>query len=230
MASSDPVQISARAEHLAAQSAQWNSLSGAELRGLYDKTMDAFVALDRRYEAEGRAALQEMPDTEDPERLESAKRAAAYNDSIRSTPRGSASNPFAGVDRNQLTSIIYDDTGAYTLSERYAAWSEQQRQDFTRLDAVFEGITHGGDNRTLYKTLLDYFDEMSPVEQSIYPKDYRERLEDFLEEQELRFGASDEPQTLETDSPKPDALTRDRPIWTQLVALTERAHVSLQSD
>ncbi len=120
---SNPVQISTRAQQLSAQSERWSSMSKGELRVLYDRTMDEFVALDRRYEAQGRAALEDMPDTEDPERLELAKRAAAYNDAIRSTPPGTAPNPFAGVSRDELTSIIYDDTGTYTLSERYAAWS-----------------------------------------------------------------------------------------------------------
>ncbi len=101
---------------------------------------------------------------------------------------------------------------------------EQQRQDFTRLDALFEGVTNGGDNRTLYKTLLDYFDEMSPVEQSIYPKDYRERLEDFLKDQELEYGTLEAPRESDAAAaPKLDPLNRDQPIWTQLVELVGRS-------
>jgi hypothetical protein len=214
--SGQSVEISAQAQQLS----KWDSLSKPEQRALYDATMDAFVALFHNSAAQGQTALQGMPDGDDPGRIELAKRAAAYVASIRSSPPGQAPNPFAGVDREQLTSVIYDDSGTYTVSERYAAWAEQQRQDYTSLSKLFAGVTNGGDNRLVYKGLLDYFDALSPIERSIYPDDYRDKLADLLEAQEVQFGTLDASAPSDSAAaPAGTALKPGEPIVTQLVAL-----------
>jgi len=111
---------------------------------------------------------------------------------------------FLALDRSyampgQLTSIIYDDSGTYTVSERYAAWGEQQRQDYINLSHLFALTTNGGDNRQVYKGLLDYFDALSSIERSIYPDDYRDKLAHLLEAQEAQYGK------LETSAPNDSA-------------------------
>lgn len=213
--SGNSVQISAQAQQLS----KWASLSKPQQRALYDTTMNAFVALDRSYAAPGQPALQDMPEGNGPGRIDLAKRAVAYYASIRSSPPGQAPNPFAGVDREQLTSVIYDDSGTYTVSERYAAWAEQQRQDYISLSRLFAGITNGGDNRLVYKGLLDHFDALSPIERSIYPDDYRDQLVHLLEAQEAQFGKLEASAPNDsTSAPASTALKPGEPISMQLVA------------
>jgi hypothetical protein len=69
----------------------------------------------------GRAAADaELPPSNKPERVASARQATAFlNDS--------AANPFAGRTRDELTAIIYNDTGDYTRNERLAALTERSR-------------------------------------------------------------------------------------------------------
>jgi hypothetical protein len=210
------VEISAQAQQLS----KWDSLSKSEQRALYDTTMEVFLALDRSYAAPGQPAQQDLPDSSDPARIDLAKRAVAYNASIRSSPPGQAPNPFAGVDRERLTSIIYDDSGTYTVSERYAACEEQQRQDYNSLSKLFAGVSNGGDNRLVYKGLLDYFDALSPIERSIYPDDYRDKLAHLLQAQEAQFGTLDASAPSDAASaPAGTALKPGEPIATQLIAL-----------
>jgi hypothetical protein len=68
----------------------------------------------------------EQPDTDDAEHLARAKQATEY---VNQTINGSryAKNPFAGLSRDQLSLIAYDDSGGYTINERRAAWSESER-------------------------------------------------------------------------------------------------------
>jgi len=215
--SGSSVQISAQAQQLS----KWDSLSKPEQRALYETTMAAFVALFDGPAAQGQTALQGMPEGNDPDQSELAQRAAAYVASVRSSPTGQAQvpNPFAGVDRKQLTSIIYDDSGRYTISERYAAWSEQQRQDYNSLSKLFAGVTNGGDNRQVYKGLLDYFDALSPIERSVYPDDYRDKLVHLLEAQETQYGKLEASAPNDSASaPASTALKPGEPLSTQLVA------------
>jgi hypothetical protein len=64
----------------------------------------------------------EMPKSDDPELLERAKQATAFI-----SGRG-AKNPFAGLSREQLSLIMYDQGDAFTLNERSAAWLEYSSQ------------------------------------------------------------------------------------------------------
>ncbi|MDH0746519.1 hypothetical protein N5D61_09195 [Pseudomonas sp. GD03842] len=69
---------------------------------------------------------QELPDTDDPEHLARARQATDYVNQAASGNRY-AQNPFAGLSRDQLALIAYDDSGGYTINERHAAWSESHR-------------------------------------------------------------------------------------------------------
>jgi len=59
----------------------------------------------------------EVPEADAPELLIRAKQATGFLN-------GSDSNPFKGLSRDQLNLIAYDDSGAFTLNERRAAWQE----------------------------------------------------------------------------------------------------------
>ena len=72
---------------------------------------------DEQYFANKAQHDAEVPDTPFLELHERAKQATAF-------ANGSASNPFTGLTVDQLTLIARDDSGAFTVNERRAAWQE----------------------------------------------------------------------------------------------------------
>lgn len=56
----------------------------------------------------------EIPDTDDPILLDRAKQATEF-------ANGHGNNPFKGLAPDQLTLIIYDESGSFTFNERRAA-------------------------------------------------------------------------------------------------------------
>src|SRR5450830_493806 len=94
-------------------------------------------------------ADQQVPNTNDTELLARAKQATSFL-------KKNAANPFAGMQREKLTSIIYDNSGAYTTNERVAAMSEQQNQDFKYWSAVFSESASRGDRRGTYMAAIDF--------------------------------------------------------------------------
>lgn len=87
----------------------------------FTKVDDDRLSTELEITEAGRAAADsELPPSNKPERVASAKQATAFlNDS--------AANPFAGKTRDELTAIIYNDTGDYTRNERLAALTERSR-------------------------------------------------------------------------------------------------------
>lgn len=70
---------------------------------------------------EGRAAADaELPPSNDPARVATSRQATDFlNDK--------GANPFVGRTRDELTAIIYNDTGDYTRNERLAALTERSK-------------------------------------------------------------------------------------------------------
>lgn len=70
----------------------------------------------------------EIPQTDDSELLARAKQATAY---VNDASKGghSVKNPFSGLSREQLSSIIYNDSGTFTVNERQAACRESYNQE-----------------------------------------------------------------------------------------------------
>lgn len=66
------------------------------------------------YFANKKANDAEVPDTQDPVLLARASNATQF-------VNGSGKNPFAGMSSDQLSLIIYDDSGSFTTNERRAA-------------------------------------------------------------------------------------------------------------
>lgn len=66
--------------------------------------------------------LTELPDSQDPARLELARQAVEF-------VLTEKNNPFASLSREKLSHIAYEDTGAFTSAERYAAFQEMDERD-----------------------------------------------------------------------------------------------------
>jgi hypothetical protein len=144
--------------------------------------------------------------------------------SLHSLPTGKVANPYAGYSREALSSILYEESDAYTDSEKYAAAAEQQRQDFVHFSALYANNATSDDHRQMYVGILDFYSKLSPVEQSAYPPDYQQQIGEYLRQEETIFGVlseSDKKEAIEKNrSLSPVSFKRDEPIWTQLVELT----------
>ena len=121
----------------------------------------------------------EIPKTSDPELLARAKQATEFVN--RSSNNGNEKNPFAGLSREQLASIVYDDSGTYTVNERRAASYEADRQEEVwRVKVINQAIAEynsTGKLTNFFTSVLDHFKELPAIEQAQYPKDYVSDLE-----------------------------------------------------
>lgn len=108
----------------------------------------------------------EVPDTNDPILLERAKQATDF-------VNGKGSNPFKGMTPDQLTLIIYDESDAFTVNERRAAWKEQYDQDQVwRKQVVAEIMREWKEKGTIINGLIkvqEHYEALPPIEQAQYP-------------------------------------------------------------
>lgn len=109
-----------------------------------------------------------------------------------------ATKPFAGLSRNQLSLIVYDDSGAYTLNER-----ESARLGVQQIDGAwtYKVITEGrlektmtGGSPTFYRECLAHYRALPKIERAMHPVDYEattlRRIEEDIEAQ--RTGKKDQ--------------------------------------
>ncbi|MGZ8171797.1 MULTISPECIES: hypothetical protein [Methylobacter] len=145
----------------------------------------------------------EVPKTNDPELLARAKQATEFAN--RSSNNGNEKNPFAGLSREQLTNVIYDDSGAYTFNERSAAFSEAQKQEeaWSRkvTSEAMDEYNRTGKMTNFFRSVLDHFKGLPAIEQAQYPKDYASDLEskislDFNYRTHQAEGKSEDPMSL----------------------------------
>ena len=132
-------------------------------------------------------ANEEVPDSDDPQRLARAKQATEF--CLRRSDI--QKNPFLNLPREELTKIIYDDSGTYTVNERSAAHSEQCRQDYNYWNPIIEDAFMSRDYRKHYRAAIEFHDKLSPIEQSFAPSGYRANLVGWLEDEEQKFGKLD---------------------------------------
>ena len=140
--------------------------------------------LDQLFIAGSKKANAEVPNSDDPVRLARAKQATVFCQN----PSNDSANPFLGLPREDLTKIIYDDSGAYTVNERSAALSEQQRQHYNYWSPIIDDAFMSGDYRKLYRSAIEYHDKLSSIEKSFAPVGYRENLVNWLKKEEDRLG------------------------------------------
>lgn len=185
------VSISSSAQALYVQSSATErqaSMSQSQLNSLRTKTDTTLYNFSQSISTGSYNKEELLPKTDDPARLALGQKALDYAISAHQSPPGNVSNPFAGMDRNALSAVTYDDSGTYTTAERYAAWAELREQDEAYFSQLFTKITNGGDNRELFKGILDYFDDLPPVEKTAYPSGYRDSIDSLYQEQLDQWG------------------------------------------
>lgn len=173
------VSISTLAGQLAysaSDSAEKNKgLSHAQLATKAERMVDEIV-YDCTPANVARAA-SEVPKTNDPALLKRAQLATAFVNrmSVDGEP-----NPFAGLSREQLANIAYDESGSFTLNERRAAYDESARIEEewrVRVVAKMSSEYHNtGKLNDFFKEVLDHFKGLPAMEQAQYPENYASDL------------------------------------------------------
>jgi hypothetical protein len=119
----------------------------------------------------------EVPDTQDPALLARADNATQF-------VNGSGKNPFAGMSSDQLSLIIYDDSGSFTTNERRAAWSESSdREQAWRQMAVANAMAEYNGTGKLTKfftAALEHYKDLPAIEQAQYPNSYEAKLQGWI--------------------------------------------------
>lgn len=128
----------------------------------------------------------ELPDTSDPELLLRAKQAGEYIARYAHGHSG-AKNPFAGLSREQLNLIAYDDKGPYTMDERSAAYSAVCDIELEWNRGLWgperiESAANNGRTPNFYAEVLAHYRTLEPIEQAQYPDNYESRLERQIKE------------------------------------------------
>lgn len=133
------------------------------------------------------AADAELPPSSDPRRLSQARQAteALY---------GRAPNPFAGWSRAELSAIVYDESGAYTINERYAAANQRTELDQRFWAPVFQRALDSGDWKPVITAALVFYASLSALEQTAYPDNYAQLLQQYLDLYQLQPQAPLPPQ------------------------------------
>lgn len=129
------------------------------------------------YFANKKAIDAEVPDTQDPELLARADNATQF-------VNGNGKNPFAGMSSDQLSLIIYDDSGSFTTNERRAAWSESFDQESVwRQKVAASAMAEYNGTGKLTKSFtaaLEHYKDLPAIEQAQYPDSYEAKLQGWI--------------------------------------------------
>ncbi|WP_425642497.1 hypothetical protein ACPUEK_04670 [Marinomonas gallaica] len=120
----------------------------------------------------------EVPQTNDPALLERAKQATAFIN-------GNGTNPFARLAPDQLTLIIYDDSGTFTTNERRAALSEQGDQEYAWKAAVVAEMErqwrqNNGDFSEALEGIKEHYNNLPPIEEAQIAGNWRQDIENNI--------------------------------------------------
>lgn len=131
--------------------------------------------------------ITEYPDTKDPELLERARQATEYEGRFMSG-NVQAKNPFAELSRDQLSLIIYDEKGPYTLHERNAAHAAVNQIENKWNRSLWgperqESAANNGRTPKFYAEILSHYKTLPYIEQVQYPDNYETRLANIVTEQ-----------------------------------------------
>jgi hypothetical protein len=93
-------------------------------------------------------------------------------------------NPFAGLSRDQLALIMYDQGNAFTVNERRAALHEYnaQRSLWSQKVCAQAQMEQATTNTftNFYKACIAEYQEGSLIEQATYPENYVSRMEYYI--------------------------------------------------
>ncbi|MFJ3481956.1 hypothetical protein ACIPL1_01095 [Pseudomonas sp. NPDC090202] len=132
-------------------------------------------------------ALEDMTLLAIDERIGHAEQALAFV-LAQNHRRQACHNPFRGHSREALCCVVFDESGLFTMVERYAAYEAMRQSDsdfFIKLIATTRGVV---ERRIVFYGLLEHFDRLLPIEQCIYPDNYRQVQQAHLQREERLYG------------------------------------------
>ncbi len=129
-------------------------------------------------------------------------------------------NPFNGMSREFLCCVVYDEAAPYTQAERYAAGEALRQRDSEYFAKLIATTRDTVERRIVFHGLLEHFDGLLPVEQSIYPINYRAVQQRHLDHEEGIYGK------LNLTQPLSVLLETHTPEWLleNLCAMAGNAH------
>lgn len=218
--SGETVSISGQAKalyNLSSAAERQATMSSSELSRLYAKKQSDFSRFSQVISGRNYNEKDLLPETDDPARLAVAQQALNFAVGLSYPPPNNQPNPFAGMARNDLSAIAFDDTDAYSEVERYAAYVELRKQDQEYFSTLFAKAQHSNDRREVYKGILEHFDALPPVEKAAYPESYRETVQSLFDKQVERWGplamlllADNEAEDTAPDEPNPFEAILDK--------------------
>jgi len=122
----------------------------------------------------------EVPNSDDPQRLAQARQATDFTN-------GNGTNPFKGMSREQLALIAYDDSGAFTINERRAAWSEADDQEQMWKRAIIAKMNDeyhrtGKVSARTHQAVLDHYKALPAIEEAQLPTGYDTQLQAWIQQ------------------------------------------------
>jgi hypothetical protein len=189
----DPSSIDDRLPLECAQLARQQArMSKAELRALQARIAGPrglLATFSVQVAEQGRQApeVQRLLDNCEPQHLALTESALAFV-LARHHRRDFARNPFDGLPRATLCCVVYDESGRYNLAERYAASEALHTSDSRYFVQLIATTYNSVERRLVFQGLLEHFDALLPVEQSIYLDGYREVQQGYLDREETLYG------------------------------------------
>ncbi|WP_229631330.1 hypothetical protein [Pseudomonas syringae] len=184
-AASIKTQDSGKISSLSVQLSQSATRAASRDSGLDHDALGAKAAeqldqiIGRSYDINKAKNDAEVPETTDPEVLARAKKATQF-------VNGGRENPFAGMARDQLSLIAYDESGTFTVNEKKAAWVEDfnqeslWRQQFAA-KAMAEYNSTGKFNNAFGES-LEHFKGLPAIEKAQYPENYESKIRGWIDQ------------------------------------------------
>lgn len=131
------------------------------------------------YESTKAARDAEVPNSDDPQRLAQARQATAFNNN-------QGANPFKGLSLDQLTLITHDESGAFTVNERHAAWiaAYEEQENWGRAvsnQLMAEYNRDGHFSPDTLKGILDYYKSLPAILEAELVDSYEADLNSIIE-------------------------------------------------
>lgn len=195
-------------QRLAARQATMSKAELSDLQAHLLGPRGLLMNVSRQVARLGRQApvLEEILELEDRQRMALAEDSARFV--LGQHDRCAAcENPFSGKTREFLCCVVFDDDAPYALVERYAASEALRQQDGQFFFKLIATTRHTVERRLVFQGLLEHFDGLLPIEQSIYPHNYRRAQQSHLDREEELYGK------LALDKPIRVLLEEHSPEW-----------------
>jgi len=136
----------------------------------------------------------EVPASDDPQRLDQALQATNFLNK-------KGVNPFQNLSNEQLTLVIYDDSGDFTHNERRVAWEAYTDSHATWALTVTNKLVdeyhrNGDESPETIRDVLNYYKSLPPIQESLMLGDYEADFAQKIKSAELakarRLSGSDD--------------------------------------